>query len=378
MLPPRDGGTIEVDPHDLHAVREPPSAGGTRAFETVGEPEGGGQGGGEDAERTQVFGEWGRPDAGEQPSYTVPGSTPSYPGWSAAEEPRQADSPSPPTPSRYDPPTPSGESPPYEGSHAAPAAQGGEDTPDSSVPGVSPSSPYGGAPGTGSTPYGGEQGGSHRASQESTYGDPQAGGPYGGSQPGGSPYGGPQSGPQPGASPYGGAQSGPQQGTGPYGPASQGGAYGGGAHAADAPGGQPSHEIPSPYGPAAGGAVYTPPPGGAQRYQGGPDWRPAQAGSGLATTSLVLGIASLFLLFVCFTGVLTAIVGLVLGLVAVSKGASKGRAWTGVALSALTLILAVGAAVWISNYFAECSGLPPRLSEACVESKIPWMDRGPN
>ncbi|WP_431902869.1 hypothetical protein [Nonomuraea sp. bgisy101] len=425
-------------------------------------------GGDADADRTQVFTEWGRPE----PGYQVPGSTPTYPGWAEDDQTREMTPPS--GPSRYDPPTPS--TPPYGqpaypdsadtnpshlsgaspyeggpkeyprdlpglgGAAAGAFAAGGRGEPDPSTPGVSPSSPYGGAPGTGTTPYSTSR--EQTPPSGSLYGaGRQGGGAYGGPQQGASPYGGPRTGgsPQgglpgqgaglggaetPGGGPYGtGAFAGESPGTpgtperpgtpgmpgspgasgvpgapgsggheggtpgapgggpyggvpgSPYGGGQGSGPYGSGAQGTTPEGTAPgAFETPPPYAAPAGGAVYAPPPGGAAPYQGA-GWRPAKPGNGLATASLVLGIASLFLLLVCFTGVITALVGLVLGVIALSKGGSKGRAWVGIGLSVLTLVLAVGAAIWVSNYFAECSGLPQQLAEQCVESKIPWLNR---
>ncbi|MEV4890260.1 DUF4190 domain-containing protein [Nonomuraea sp. NPDC055795] len=88
--------------------------------------------------------------------------------------------------------------------------------------------------------------------------------------------------------------------------------------------------------------------------------------------SLVLGVASVFLLLVCFTGVLTAIIAIVLGAVALSKGGSKGMSWTGIGLGIATLVLAVCGFFAIRAYFSECANLPPQLSERCVQSKLPW------
>ncbi|WP_231619038.1 DUF4190 domain-containing protein, partial [Nonomuraea sp. SBT364] len=126
------------------------------------------------------------------------------------------------------------------------------------------------------------------------------------------------------------------------------------------------------YGAPAGGAAYTPPPGGAGRYP--PDWRPpGQPGLGLATASLVLGVASPFLVFVCFIGVLTAILSIVFGCVALAKKVGKGRAIAGIVLSVLALLLFAGVAIWFWNVVQECAQLPGGLADRCFEARIPWM-----
>ncbi|MFC7102635.1 hypothetical protein ACFQQB_20610 [Nonomuraea rubra] len=258
---------------------------------------------GGDAEATQV--------------YPIPGATPSYPGWGGAP---QEEPPARQGPSRYEqgdqpyfaPPgagTPSGEGPaawestPPGGIPVAGAqAQGGQEgtppgrppdrehtvppgqEPDPTVPGTTPSSPYGGPPGYPPPP------------------------------PPGAPYGSP-----------------PGQ-YGQYGQPGQPGQYG--------PYGQ--YEQPKP-------------------------------GSGLATASLVLGVASPFLVFVCFTGLITAILSIVFGWVALVKRAGKGRAIAGIVISVLSLILFAIVAIWFWNVVQECAHLPGQLADRCFEDKFPWM-----
>lgn len=93
-------------------------------------------------------------------------------------------------------------------------------------------------------------------------------------------------------------------------------------------------------------------------------------GGGLGTAALVLGIVSLFLLVVCGLGVLTAIVGLVLGIVAVVRNSNRGRAWVGIALSVLTLIIAVVLLSWIYSKVGDCANLPPELQQRCIEERF--------
>jgi hypothetical protein len=77
-------------------------------------------------------------------------------------------------------------------------------------------------------------------------------------------------------------------------------------------------------------------------------------------------------LFLCGVGVLTAIIAIVLGIVALSKGAGRGQAIAAIVTSVIALAIAAALAVWLSNIVSECSALPPKLSEACIESKLPW------
>lgn len=77
------------------------------------------------------------------------------------------------------------------------------------------------------------------------------------------------------------------------------------------------------------------------------DTTPANPGSGLATAALICGIVGLFFLPP------VAITGLVLGIIALTKGQPKGRAVTGIVLGALGLIMipfiAIVAAIAIPN-----------------------------
>ncbi|MEV0589808.1 DUF4190 domain-containing protein [Nonomuraea cavernae] len=128
----------------------------------------------------------------------------------------------------------------------------------------------------------------------------------------------------------------------------------------------------SPYGGPPGGG----PPGYAQPGGYGPGpygYQPSGPGSGLATASLVLGVASPFLVFVCFTGLLTAILSIVFGTVALTKGVGKGRAITGIVLSVLALILFTVVAVWFYSVVQECAQLPGELADQCFRNKFPWM-----
>src|SRR5690606_41289934 len=102
---------------------------------------------------------------------------------------------------------------------------------------------------------------------------------------------------------------------GPHGPGGTTGTrYGGGA-AAGAPGGGAT----DPYAPVPGTAPSSP-YGGPPGYGGYPQgWQAARPGSGLATASLVLGVASPFLVFVCLTGLITAVLSIVFGVVALVR-----------------------------------------------------------
>jgi hypothetical protein len=193
--------------------------------------------------------------------------------------------------------------------------------------------------------------------------------------------------PIPGATPtypgWGGAQGEPparpapsryeQDDQRPYPPPDQeppgGGAPYPGGYAAPPPGQEPSVPGTTPSSPYGGPPGYGPPPYGVPYQQ-------AQPGSGLATASLVLGVASPFLVFVCFTGLITAILSIVFGCVALAKRVGKGRAVAGIVISGLSLVLFAIVAIWFWNVVQECAHLPSPLVDKCVQDKFPWMSGG--
>ncbi|TMR16163.1 DUF4190 domain-containing protein [Nonomuraea turkmeniaca] len=84
-------------------------------------------------------------------------------------------------------------------------------------------------------------------------------------------------------------------------------------------------------------------------------------------------MASPFLVFVCFTGLITAILSIVFGCVALAKHAGKGRAIAGIVISILSLILFAIVAIWFWNVVQECAHLPGQLADRCFEERFPWM-----
>ncbi|MEV4245342.1 hypothetical protein AB0J63_18275 [Streptosporangium canum] len=372
------------------------------------------------------------PAAGATPSYPVPGGTPAYPGWeSASESPASGGRddrdgtdvpPSAAQPSRYDPPTsPEGfpaashrqpeqfgqPEEPEEPAQAGQAEQAGKPAQAGSFEQARPSGQPEQAGQAGQAGQPGQAGPSEQPAGGFPADSPRPGAPYGGPA---APYGGP-------AAPYGGPVTPPGGPSAPYGEAtpearrgpgdeapteniSGMGPYGTppstGAHAGrpDDPSRQPPYAPPAggpsypSGGPPQGGLSYPSgqpyqavPPGGA--YPGGPaypggtpypaypgdDWSRKQDG-GLGTAALVLGIVSLFLLVVCGLGALTAIVGLIIGIAAVVKNSNRGRAWVGIALSVLTLIIAVVVLSWFYSKVGDCLNLPPEFQQRCIQEKF--------
>jgi hypothetical protein len=136
----------------------------------------------------------------------------------------------------------------------------------------------------------------------------------------------------------------------------------------------------TPASPSGGPPGYGPPPPAGPPYAqpGAPYPRPQpdRAGNGLATAALVLGVASPFLVFICFTGLITAILSIVFGCVALAKGVGKGRAVAGIVISILSLVLFAIVALWFWNVVQDCADPSGRLSERCLEEKFPWTRGG--
>ncbi|GAA0406020.1 hypothetical protein GCM10009530_67740 [Microbispora corallina] len=93
----------------------------------------------------------------------------------------------------------------------------------------------------------------------------------------------------------------------------------------------------------------------------------------------MLGVCAFVLLFVCGVGTLVAVVGAVLGAIAIARNSNRGRAVAGLVLSVLTLVLAVVLGVLIYNWYqsrnlGEC--LDPvryptkEAAQRCLEGKL--------
>ncbi|MEW9549644.1 hypothetical protein [Nonomuraea sp. NPDC050783] len=175
----------------------------------------------------------------------------------------------------------------------------------------------------------------------------------------------------------------PPGGSGPAGPEHP---YGGGGPAQPLPDDRPAQPpqeeaVPgtTPSYPYGGPPGYTLPPyaypGAPQQYGGRP--APDRTGDGLATAALVLGVASPFLVFVCFTGLITAILSIVFGCVALARRAGRGRAIAGIVISVLSLVLFAIVASWFwRNVVQECAHLPSPEADRCVQDHLSWTRGG--
>jgi hypothetical protein len=103
---------------------------------------------------------------------------------------------------------------------------------------------------------------------------------------------------------------------------------------------------------------------------------PAQR-RGLGIAALVLGIAAIITLLLCGLGAVVAVAGVVIGVIAVARNNGRGMAVTGLALSVVTLLAAVGAGVWFFNRVSPCTDQRRYPTKAdrdhCLESRVPFF-----
>jgi hypothetical protein len=104
---------------------------------------------------------------------------------------------------------------------------------------------------------------------------------------------------------------------------------------------------------------------------------PPRQRSGLGVAALVLGIAALVTLLLCGLGVVVAIAGLVVGIIALVRKSGEGMAVTGLVLSSLTLLIAIGGAVWFFTRVAPCgdqSKYPAKADrDHCLQHRVPFF-----
>jgi len=86
----------------------------------------------------------------------------------------------------------------------------------------------------------------------------------------------------------------------------------------------------------------------------------------------VLGVASPFLVFVCLTGLITAVLSIVFGVVALVRKVGKGQAITGIVFSVVALLLSAVLVAWGLQLYEACGHLPPGRVDQCVSERIPW------
>ncbi|RAY13640.1 hypothetical protein DPM19_18385 [Actinomadura craniellae] len=101
--------------------------------------------------------------------------------------------------------------------------------------------------------------------------------------------------------------------------------------------------------------------------------------NGMAVASLALGLSGLPLLLFCGAGMIAALVGLVLGGLAVKRGPDRAMAVGGIVASLLTLAVGGAVLVWLLSQAAECAD-PVRYpddaaKQECIEREFPFAQR---
>lgn len=98
--------------------------------------------------------------------------------------------------------------------------------------------------------------------------------------------------------------------------------------------------------------------------------------SGMATASLALGLIGLPALLLCGLGMVLALVGLVLGVVAASRHTGRSMAVAGIVSCLVTLVVGAAGVFWLLSQAAECAD-PNRYPtdvdrQRCVEREFPF------
>jgi hypothetical protein len=104
--------------------------------------------------------------------------------------------------------------------------------------------------------------------------------------------------------------------------------------------------------------------------------------SGMAVTSLVLGLVGLPTLLLCGAGLPLAVTGLVLGVVAASRGNGRGIAVTGICVSLVTLVVGGLGLFWLLSNAAQCADTGRYPTDAdrqrCIEQEFPFARTRPS
>jgi O-antigen ligase len=104
---------------------------------------------------------------------------------------------------------------------------------------------------------------------------------------------------------------------------------------------------------------------------------PPQERRGLGIAALVLGIAAIITLLLCGLGAVVAVVGIIIGIIAVVQNNGRGLAVTGLALSVVTLVVAVTAGIWFFSRVSPCtdeSRYPTKADrDHCLEHRVPFF-----
>lgn len=101
----------------------------------------------------------------------------------------------------------------------------------------------------------------------------------------------------------------------------------------------------------------------------------------MAMTSLVLGLVGLPALLLCGLGLVLAMAGLVLGIMAASRGTGRGLAIAGIGVCLVTLLVGALGIFWMLSKAAHCADpdrYPTDLDrQRCIEQEFPFARSQP-
>src|SRR3569833_2120240 len=104
---------------------------------------------------------------------------------------------------------------------------------------------------------------------------------------------------------------------------------------------------------------------------------PPQQRRGLGVAALVLGISAIVTLVLCGLGVIVAVAGFGVWIIALIRKSGQGMAVAGLVLSSLTLLIAIGGAVWFFSRVAPCSDQTKYPTKAdrdrCLQRRVPFF-----
>jgi hypothetical protein len=108
---------------------------------------------------------------------------------------------------------------------------------------------------------------------------------------------------------------------------------------------------------------------------------PPPQSRGLGVAALVLGIAAIITLLLCGLGAVVAVAGLVVGVIAAVQNNGRGLAVTGITLSTVTLVVAVGAGIWFFGRVSPCTDQVRYPTKAdrdhCLQNRVPFFKATP-
>lgn len=101
---------------------------------------------------------------------------------------------------------------------------------------------------------------------------------------------------------------------------------------------------------------------------------------GPGVSALVLGIVGFLTFWMCGLGMLLAVAGIATGAYAVHRDRGRSFGYAGIAVSVLTLVVAIGALVWFGRQAVYCAGHYSSRPEQshCLDDRFPLLkaDRG--